>query len=111
MHTFVVPNASWIAVIVAFSELAIGIGLAFGFLTRISAIASLALLFTYVMSGTASVCAFYALCALIVLATWRTSTWIGVDGLINGYRQRRRNAAPADAAPVAADVPELVTVG
>jgi thiosulfate dehydrogenase [quinone] large subunit len=111
MHSFVVPNASWIAVLVAFGELAIGIGLAFGILTRVSAIASLALLFTYVMSGTASVCAFYALCALIVLATWRTSSWIGVDGLFAGYRQRRRNAVPVEAAPVAAEVRELVSVG
>lgn len=113
MHSFVVTNASWIAVMVAFGELAIGIGLAFGFLTRISAIASLALLFTYVMSGTASVCAFYALCALIVLATWRTSSWIGVDGLIAGYRQRRNNrSVPVDAAPlVVVEVPELVSVG
>ena len=93
MHSFVVPNASWIAVLVAFGELAIGLGLAFGFLTRTAAIASLALLFTYVMSGTASVCAFYALCAIIVLATWRTSTWIGVDGIIAGFKQRRRHAA------------------
>jgi thiosulfate dehydrogenase [quinone] large subunit len=111
MHSFVVPNASWIAVMVAFGELAIGLGLAFGFLTRTAALASLALLFTYVMSGTASVCAFYALCALIVLATWRTSTWIGIDGLINGYRQRRRHAVTVDAAPVAVEVPELVSVG
>jgi thiosulfate dehydrogenase [quinone] large subunit len=111
MHSFVVPNASWIAVMVAFGELAIGLGLAFGFLTRTAALASLALLFTYVMSGTASVCAFYALCALIVLATWRTSTWIGIDGLINGYRQRRRHALTVDAAPVAVEVPELVSVG
>ena len=110
MHSFVVPNASWIAVMVAFGELAIGLGLAFGFLTRTAALASLALLFTYVMSGTASVCAFYALCALIVLATWRTSTWIGIDGLINGYRQRRRHAVTVDAAPVAVEVPELVSV-
>jgi uncharacterized membrane protein YphA (DoxX/SURF4 family) len=113
MHSFVVPNASWIAVIVAFSELAIGIGLAFGFLTRVAAIASLALLFTYVMSGTASVCAFYAACAIIVLATWRTSSWIGVDGLIAGYKQRRHHAGPV--APVEARVatpaPELVSVG
>ena len=93
MHSFVVPNASWIAVIVAFGELAIGLGLAFGFLTRTAAIASLALLFTYIMSGTASVCGFYALCAIIVLATWRTSTWIGVDGLIAGWRQRRHHVA------------------
>ena len=111
MHSFVVPNASWIAVMVAFGELAIGLGLAFGFLTRTAALASLALLFTYVMSGTASVCAFYALCALIVLATWRTSTWIGIDGLINGYRQRRRHAVTVDVAPVAVEVPELVSVG
>jgi thiosulfate dehydrogenase [quinone] large subunit len=114
MHSFVVPNAGWIAVIVAFGELAIGLGLAFGFLTRIAAIASLALLFTYVMSGTASVCAFYALCAIIVLATWRTSTWIGVDGIIKGFQQRRHHAvpvAPVEAAPVATPVPELVSVG
>jgi thiosulfate dehydrogenase [quinone] large subunit len=93
MHSFVVPNASWIAVIVAFGELAIGLGLVVGFLTRTAAIASLLLLFTYIMSGTASVCAFYALCAIIVLATWRTSTWIGVDGVLSGFKQRRRHAA------------------
>jgi hypothetical protein len=46
------------------------------------------LLFTYVMSGTASVCAFYALFAIVILATWRTSGWIGVDGFISGRRQR-----------------------
>ena len=111
MHSFVVPNASWIAVMVAWGELAIGIGLAFGILTRISALASLALLFTYVMSGTSSVCAFYALCALIVLATWRTSSWISVDGLYAGYRARRRRSVPVEAAPVEPEVRELVSVG
>lgn len=111
MHSFVVPNASWIAVMVAFGELAIGIGLAFGILTRISALASLALLFTYVMSGTSSVCAFYALCALIVLATWRTSSWISVDGLYAGYRARRRSVVPVEAAPAETEVKELVSVG
>jgi uncharacterized membrane protein YphA (DoxX/SURF4 family) len=111
MHSFVVPNASWIAVVVAFSELAIGIGLAFGFLTRIAALASLALLFTYIMSGTASVCGFYALCAIIVLATWRTSTWIGVDGIIAGYKQRRHHVVPVEVVAVVTPVPELVSVG
>jgi thiosulfate dehydrogenase (quinone) large subunit len=100
LHSFVVPNASWIAVLVAFGELAIGFGLAVGFLTRTAAVASLLLLFTYVMSGTASVCAFYALCAIIVLATWRTSSWIGVDGLIAGFRERRRDPTRAVPAPV-----------
>jgi len=109
LHSFVVPNAGWIAVMVAFGELAIGLGLAFGFLTRTAAVASLLLLFTYVMSGTASVCAFYALCAIIVLATWRTSSWIGVDGLIAGWRERRRGATPVPVASVVEESPrELV---
>jgi hypothetical protein len=52
----------------------------------------LALLFTYVMSGTASVCAFYAMFAIVLLATWRTASLFGVDGLIVGYRQRHHDA-------------------
>jgi hypothetical protein len=84
-----VPNAGWIGVLIAFGELAIGACLAIGFLTPLAALGSLALLFTYVMSGTASVCAFYALFAIVILAMWRTSGWIGVDGLLYGRHQRR----------------------
>src|ERR1035438_3654455 len=68
LHSFVVPNAGWIGVVVAVSEFAIGVCLALGFLTPLAALSSLALLFTYVMSGTASVCAFYALFAIVILA-------------------------------------------
>ena len=88
LHGFVVPNAGWIGVLVAVAEFAIGIALVAGLFTRVAALGSLALLFTYVMSGTASVCAFYALFAIVILVMWRTSSWIGVDGLISGYRQR-----------------------
>jgi hypothetical protein len=45
-----------------------------------------------VMSGTASVCAFYALFAIVILATWKTSSLFGVDGFIAGYRQRRHGS-------------------
>jgi hypothetical protein len=55
------------------------------------------------------VCAFYALFALVLLATWRTSSWLGADGFIAGYLQRRHDrrlaGRPAHAisvAPVAA---------
>jgi thiosulfate dehydrogenase [quinone] large subunit len=88
LHGFVVPNAGWIGVLIAVCEFAIGIALAAGLFTRLAALGSLALLFTYVMSGTASVCALYALFAIVILVMWRTSGWIGVDGLIAGYRQR-----------------------
>jgi thiosulfate dehydrogenase (quinone) large subunit len=90
LHSFVVPNAGWIAILVAVAEFAIGIALCLGLFTRVAALGSLALLFTYVMSGTASVCAFYALFALVVLTFWRTSSWLGVDGLAASYRQHRQ---------------------
>lgn len=91
-----VPNAGWIAILVACAEFAIGAALAVGFLTPLACLGSLLLLFTYVMSGTASVCAFYALFAIVILAMWRTSGWIGVDGLTSGRRQRRSDARRAD---------------
>jgi thiosulfate dehydrogenase [quinone] large subunit len=96
LHSFVVPNAGWIGILVAFAEFAIGAALALGFLTPLACIGSLLLLFTYVMSGTASVCAFYALFAIVILAMWRTSSWIGVDGLISGRRQRQHLAKNSD---------------
>ena len=65
LHSFVVPNSGWIGVLVAVSELVIGFALVAGLFTRVAALGSLALLFTYVMSGTASVCAFYALFAIV----------------------------------------------
>jgi uncharacterized membrane protein YphA (DoxX/SURF4 family) len=91
LQSFVAPNESWIALLVAVGELAIGIALAFGILTPLAALASLALPFTYSMSGTASVTAFYALFAVVILAAWHTSGWIGVDGMIHRYLQHRRD--------------------
>jgi thiosulfate dehydrogenase (quinone) large subunit len=90
LHSFVVPNASWIAILIAVSEYAVGLALISGLFTRVAAVGSLALLFTYVMSGTASVCAFYALCAIVILVFWRTSSWIGADGLVASYRQHHK---------------------
>jgi len=110
LHSFVVPNAGWIGVVVALSEFAIGVALVAGFLTPLACAGSLLLLFTYVMSGTASVCAFYALFAIVILAMWRTSSWIGVDGLISGYRQRRQGAG-SSSAPAVATTPESGEVG
>jgi thiosulfate dehydrogenase [quinone] large subunit len=108
MHSFVVPNAGWIAILVAVAEFSIGVALSLGLFTRLAALGSLALLFTYVMSGTASVCAFYAFFAIVILATWRTSSWIGVDGLISGYRQRHQAhdvpaSAPSDLVTLTSD--------
>ncbi len=103
LHHVVIPNSSSIGVLIAYGELAVGIGLAFGLLTRTAAICSLIMLFTYVMSGTASVCAFYALFAIVILVTWRTSSWIGADGVIAKFRAANHPhhvEAPAASEPV-----------
>lgn len=92
LHGFVVPNSGWIGILVAVAEFAIGLALIAGLFTRLAALASLALLFTYVMSGTASVCAFYALFAIVILTMWRTASWIGADGLIASYHQHHHHA-------------------
>ncbi len=47
LHSFVLPNADGIGILVAISEYAIGIALVAGLFTRIAALGSLALLFTY----------------------------------------------------------------
>ena len=108
LHSFVVPNAGWIAILVAFAELAIGAALALGFLTPLACLGSLLLLFTYVMSGTASVCAFYALFAIVILATWRTSGWIGIDGLlVRATPASRRVEARRASDPEEVVTPEL----
>jgi len=93
LHGFVVPNAGAIGVLVAVCEFAIGVALCAGLFTRLAALGSLALLFTYVMSGTASVCAFYALFAIVILVMWRTSSWIGLDGLFSFHRTGTKGAA------------------
>jgi thiosulfate dehydrogenase [quinone] large subunit len=108
LHSFVVPNSGWIGILVAVGEFSIGVALALGLFTRVAALGSMVLLFTYVMSGTASVCAFYALFAIVILATWRTSSWIGVDGVISGYRQRHA-AKTAAADSVVGGVPVEAT--
>jgi len=108
LHSFVVPNAGWLGVFIAFAEFAVGLGLVLGLFTRVAALGSLALLFTYVMSGTASVCAFYALFAIVILATWKTSSWIGADGLIAGYRQRHPKLAKAVVSQGLTEIAETV---
>lgn len=90
LHSFVVPNAGWIGVLVSVSEFAAGLALVLGMLTPVAAGGALILNLTYMLSGTAGVNPVYALIAVVLLATWRTSGWIGVDGLFSGYLARRR---------------------
>ena len=61
LHNFVIPNASWIAKLIALGELAIGIGLVIGLFTGLAALGGLLLNVIYMFTGSAGVNPAYAI--------------------------------------------------
>ncbi len=102
LHNFVIPNASWIAKLVAVSEVAIGVLLIVGLFTGVAALAGLALNVIYMFSGTAGVNPAYAIVALLLIMAWRNAGYLGLDrfalpmvhDLVHS-RGRTRVAAPS----------------
>jgi thiosulfate dehydrogenase (quinone) large subunit len=92
LHGFVLPNSGWIGVAISVSEFVIGIALVLGVFTPGFAFLALGLNVVYMFSGTAGVNPVYAIFAVVLILAWRTSGWIGADGLAMGYLQRRHNA-------------------
>jgi thiosulfate dehydrogenase [quinone] large subunit len=79
LHNFVLPNASWIAKLVALSELMIGIALILGLFTGLAALAGLLLNLTYMFSGSAGVNPMYAIASMGLILGWRNAGWLGLD--------------------------------
>ena len=79
LHNFVVPNASWIAKLIALSEFAIGLLLIAGLFTGAAALAGLGLNLIYMFSGTAGVNPAYALVTVFLILAWRNAGYIGLD--------------------------------
>jgi len=79
LHNFVMPNASWIAKLVALSEIAIGVGLILGLFTGIVAFTAVALNFIYMMTGSAGVNPMYGLVGILLVMAWRNAGLIGLD--------------------------------
>jgi thiosulfate dehydrogenase [quinone] large subunit len=79
LHNFVVPNSSWIAKLVALSEVAIGVLLIIGLFTGVAALAGLVLNLVYMFSGSAGVNPAYAIVALLLVLAWRNAGYFGLD--------------------------------
>jgi thiosulfate dehydrogenase (quinone) large subunit len=92
---FVVPNSGWIGVSISVAEFALGIALVLGLLTPLVALGGLSLNMTYMLSGTAGVNPVFMIFSIVLIVAWRTSGWIGVDGLIMGYRQHHSHTLAA----------------
>ena len=61
LHNFVIPNASWIAKLIALGELAVGIALILGLFTGLAALGGLTLNLIYMFTGSAGVNPAYAI--------------------------------------------------
>jgi thiosulfate dehydrogenase [quinone] large subunit len=82
LHSFVIPNASWIAKLIAVSELAIGALLILGLFTGLAAVAGLTLNVIYMFTGSAGVNPAYAIIAVFLILAWRNAGYLGLDRFI-----------------------------
>ena len=79
LHNFVIPNASWIAKLIALGELAIGIGLVIGLFTGLAALGGLLLNVIYMFTGSAGVNPAYAILEVPLILAWRNAGYLGLD--------------------------------
>jgi thiosulfate dehydrogenase [quinone] large subunit len=93
LHNFVIPNASWIAKVIAISELAIGIALILGLLTGLAALGALLLNLIYMFTGSAGVNPAYATMAVFLMLAWRNAGLFGLDrfALSGAWRRNQLN--------------------
>jgi thiosulfate dehydrogenase (quinone) large subunit len=70
---------SWFAWLIAFGEMAVGLGLIFGCLTGIAAFFGTVLNFSFELAGTASTSPVLFGTAVLVVLAWRTAGWWGLD--------------------------------
>ena len=95
LHNFVLPNASWIAKLIAISEVAIGIALILGLLTGLAAVGALLLNLIYMFTGSAGVNPAYAVLAVFLILAWRNAGSLGLDrfALSSAWRRNQINRA------------------
>lgn len=79
---FISDNASWMAKIIPFVELTVGILMLVGLFTGVVAVIGLMLNFSFVLSGTAGVNPVFILLGLMLLAAWRNAGWYGLDRFV-----------------------------
>ena len=77
-HT-ALPNVVFFSHIVAFGELAVGIGLLLGIFTGIAAFFGAFMNMNYLFAGTISTNPLLFLLELFLILAWRTAGWYGID--------------------------------
>jgi thiosulfate dehydrogenase (quinone) large subunit len=105
LHGFVIPNSTWIAKLVAVSELTIGALLILGLFTGAVAFAGLTLNVIYMFSGTSGVNPAYAIVAVFLILAWRNAGYLGLDSFALPRTRQLLHRRPPTAEPVATPRP------
>jgi len=79
IHTYALPNATFLSNLVAVGELAVGIALLLGIFTGIAAFFGAFMNMNYLFAGTISLNPLMFLCELFIILAWRVAGWYGFD--------------------------------
>jgi thiosulfate dehydrogenase [quinone] large subunit len=73
------PNASLFGYIVAFGEVAVGLGLILGMLTGIAAFFGVVMNTNFLLAGTVSTNPMLLIPSIFLILAWRNAGWLGLD--------------------------------
>ncbi len=79
INTIALPHTALFSYVVAFGELAVGIGLMLGMFTGIAAFFGAFMNINYLFAGTISVNPLLLLIELFLILAWRNAGWLGID--------------------------------
>jgi thiosulfate dehydrogenase [quinone] large subunit len=73
---------SWFAWVIAFGEMAVGLGLIFGCLTGVAAFFGTLMNFSFELAGTTSTNPMLFAITILIILAWRNSGWWGLDRFV-----------------------------
>lgn len=79
LQSVVLPNATVFSYMVAFGEVAVGLGLILGMLTGIAAFFGVLMNTNFLLAGTVSTNPILALPGILLVLAWRNAGWFGLD--------------------------------
>lgn len=79
LQNVVLPNATIFSYMVAFGEVAVGLGLILGMLTGIAAFFGVLMNTNFLLAGTVSTNPILALPGILLVLAWRNAGWFGLD--------------------------------
>ena len=79
IQNIVIPHPVFFSYLVAYGELAVGLGLILGAFTGIAAFFGALMNFNYLFAGTISTNPFLLLIELLLVLAWRNAGWLGLD--------------------------------